>query len=115
MSRDNIKLYFSLHGILLLYSLGGIVSKTAASKPFLSVDFMVLYSIVILNLGLYAILWQKILKKMSLTAAFANKSIVIIWGVIWGKLVFDEVITITQIIGVIIILIGILIVVKNNE
>ena len=114
MSKENFKIYVGLHIILLLYSLGGIVSKLASTKPFLSIDFLILYSMVLLNLAIYAILWQQILKKMSLTTAFANKSILIIWGVIWGKIVFKEIINISQIIGIILILVGILMVVKNN-
>ena len=47
--------------------------------------------------------------------AYANKGITIIWGMIWGALLFKEAITLKTIIGAVIILIGIYMVVTNNE
>lgn len=52
---------------------------------------------------------------MPLTVAYANKGITIVWGIIWGALLFKEAITIKTIIGGVIILIGIYLVVTNNE
>ena len=52
---------------------------------------------------------------MPLTVAYANKGITIIWGMIWGAVLFKEVITLKTIIGGVIILIGIYLVVTNNE
>ena len=68
-----------------------------------------------LILGIYAIFWQQILKKFTLTTAFFNKAVIVIWGMIWGTLFFKEKITLNMIIGAIIVLIGISLVVKDYE
>ena len=52
---------------------------------------------------------------MPLTVAYANKGITIIWGMIWGAVLFNEAITLKTIIGGAIILVGIFMVVTNNE
>ena len=66
-------------------------------------------------LGIYAIFWQQILKNFSLTTAFFNKAITIVWGMLLGLIFFKEKITINMIIGTIIVLIGIGLVVKDYE
>lgn len=65
----------------------------------------------------YAILWQQVLKVIPLSVASANKSITIIWGIIFGKLFFNEKIMWNMILGSILILTGIFILLteKNNS
>lgn len=115
MSKSNLKTYFLLHFILFLYSINGIFSKLTSTKEFISLDFILLYGVILFNLFIYAILWQQILKKIPLSIAFSNKSVVIIWGMIWGKLIFNETIKWNMILGTIIIILGVYMVVKNNE
>lgn len=110
-----IKNYIFLHLALLFYSLGGIFSKTAIGKAFLSPAFLFFYCLVLLILFVYAILWQQILKKMPLTTAFANKSIIMVWGMVWGNIFFQEKITLTMILGAVIIFLGICLVVTDHE
>lgn len=112
---EKIKKYIYLHFLLFLFSFCGVFSKMAAKYEFLSTRFCICYSISIIILGLYAIFWQQILKKFSLTTAFFNKAITIIWGMLWGLIFFKELITIYQIIGTIIVLIGVGLVVKDYE
>ncbi len=56
---------------------------------------------------IYAIGWQQVIKHLPLSVAFANKPVVIIWGMIWGKTIFGEQITIVNIVGVFLIIVGI--------
>lgn len=115
MSKSDFKTYLLLHFILFLYSVNGVFSKLASTKEFMSLDFIILYGVVLFGLFIYAILWQQILKKLPLTTAFSNKSIIIIWGMIWGKLIFNETIKWNMILGTVIIISGIFMVVKNNK
>jgi len=115
MSKYKLKDFLFLHIVLIMYSVGAIFSKIAASKEFLSLQFIFYYGLVIVVLFLYAILWQQILKKLPLTIAFANKAIVVVWGIIWGKLLFGEIIKLNMVIGAIIIVVGIYCVVADNE
>lgn len=105
---------FYIHLLLFFFSFCSVFSKLASSQQFLSFKFIMYYGISLLILGVYAILWQQILKKMPLTIAFINKGITIIWGMILGVLIFNETITFNMIIGSIIILIGIILVVEHE-
>lgn len=102
-----IKNLFALHILLMVYSASGILSKTAAGVPFLSIEFCCLYAGILALLGLYAIGWQQILKRMPLTTAFSNKAITIVWGIIWGALFFLEPVTLPKIGGAILIIAGV--------
>jgi drug/metabolite transporter (DMT)-like permease len=65
-------------------------------------------------LFVYAILWQQILKVFPLTVAFANKAIVILWGIIWGYWVFGEILRWGMILGAAVIVAGIYLVVSDE-
>ena len=109
MSKNNLTVIIVLHLILILYSIGGIFSKSAAQAPLLSLEFCFDYGAVIATLFVYALVWQQIIKRMPLTIAFANKAITIIWGIIWGILFFNETVTLGKMIGAAMIMLGIVI------
>ena len=115
MNISKIRPYIELHLLLLLYTLGGICSKFAAQNEFMSARFLLFYGLVIVDLGIYALVWQQILKKLPLVTAFANKAITVIWGLIWGMIVFKETITIWNFVGAFIIIAGICMVVREDE
>jgi len=104
----HIKTLIYLHCIILLYSFTSICSKFASKYPFLSLTWCAIYATMIFILGVYAILWQQILKKLPLNVAYANKSVTLAWGMIFGSLIFNEKITVTNVIGAIIVLIGVI-------
>ena len=104
-----------LHLLLMVYSLGAIFSKLAGQHEVFSLQFFLFYGLVLLDLAIYAVMWQQILKKMPLVTAYANKAVTVIWGLIWGILVFGETITVRKIIGAAIIIAGIVLVVKADE
>ena len=64
---------------------------------------------------IYAVLWQQVLKKIPLSVASANKAVTIIWGIIFGKIVFDEKIKWNMVLGALIILAGIFILLTEKE
>lgn len=98
---------FALHLLLMIYSTSGILSKLAAGFDFLSWEFIALYAGIIALLGLYAIGWQQILKRLPLTSAFSNKAITIVWGIVWGAVFFGEPVTGRKIIGAALIIAGV--------
>ena len=104
-----------LHAMLLVYSIAAVFSKNAAQYEFISLGFVLWYSGMIALLGLYAIGWQQVLKRLPLTTAYVNKGITIIWGFLWGVLLFDELISIKMLIGAAIIIAGLTLVVTSNE
>lgn len=113
--RKNVKTYILLHILLLFYSGAGICSKLAAGQSFLTFNFIVLYLLLLLIMFFYALMWQQILKKMELVTAYANKAVTIFWGLVWGRLLFNESITFYKILGVIIIVFGVYMVVTGEE
>lgn len=115
-TADNkAKYLILLHGLLLFYSLGGVASKTAASKQLFTAPFLFYYAIVLIVLFVYAIVWQQLLIHLPLTLAYANKAITTIWGMVWGMLFFHEKITWNMIGGALVIIAGIYLVVSGDE
>ena len=102
-----IRLYLALHIFLMIYATSRIFSKLAAGKPFMSLPFILLYGMQIFLLAFYAIGWQQFIKRMPLSVAYANKAVSVIWGCVWGLLIFHEHLTAGKIIGGILVLIGI--------
>ena len=66
-------------------------------------------------LGVYAILWQQILKRLPLSVAYANRTVTVLFGMIWGALLFEEAITWNMILGAAIIMCGVVLLVKRHE
>lgn len=105
--NSRIKTLFGLHMLLMVYSCSGIFSKLASGVPFLSLEFCGFYLCVLALLGLYAIGWQQVLKRLPLTTAFSNKAVTIVWGIIWGCVFFGESVTLGKVIGAILIIAGV--------
>ncbi len=100
---------------ILLLSFTGIIAKKASTMVFLSVEFLIYYSIELIIICIYAILWQIIIKKLALSVAYANKGTLIIWTFIWAFLFFQETITVNNIIGALLVIVGIVMVSKNAK
>lgn len=105
-----------MHLGFLIYSLYTVTGKIASKYDFFSKYFIIFYSVMILILFIYAIIWQQILKFHKLSFASINKSITIIWGMLWGKLFFNEEITLKRLLSIILIVIGIsILAVSDNK
>ncbi|HCT63572.1 MAG TPA: transporter [Erysipelotrichaceae bacterium] len=109
------RVYLGLHLNLLLFSFASITSKLASSQPLFSLEFLLYLSILFIILVVYAIFWQKILKHLPLSSAYTSRSVLIIWGFLWGSLIFREKITSLMILGSLLIILGITLVVKESE
>ena len=105
--KSKTKLFLALHLFLMVYSTAGIISKLAAGEEFLSPRFLVLYGIEILILAFYAVGWQQFIKRMPLSVAYANKAVTVIWGCVWGVLIFHEYLTVGKVAGALLVLGGV--------
>lgn len=65
-------------------------------------------------LAVYAFFWQKILKKVDLSIAYANKAVGLLWTLVWAALLFGETVTIKNIVGLLVICIGVMMVTENE-
>lgn len=106
---SNLFSFLFMHTAFLVYCIYPLLGKFATRYELLSFPFMALYFVVFGVLFVYAILWQQVLKKIPLTTAIANKSITIVWGMIFGLLIFKEQVSLKMVIGTVLILSGILI------
>ena len=103
----HFKVLLLLHVMLLLYSTSGIFSKLASGQAFLIVRFCLYYAVIIALLGIYAIGWQQIIKRIPLTTAYANKAVTVVWGLIWGAIIFHEGITAGKLLGAAMVIAGV--------
>ena len=61
----------------------------------------------VLLLGVYALLWQQVIKRFELSVAYANKAITLLWPLVWGIFIFHEEITPGKVIGILLVMAGI--------
>lgn len=81
----------------------------AAKQAWGSIPFLTCYGGMLAVLFIYAIGWQQVIKNLPISVAFAHRAIIVVWGMIWGYVIFEESIMIKNIIGVIVIMLGIVV------
>lgn len=97
----------ALHVMLAVYSLSSVCAKLAAGFDFMSLGFIACYGGMIALLGVYAIGWQQVIKRLPLTYAYANKAVTVLWGIVWGVILFQERVSPLKILGALIVLVGV--------
>ena len=110
-----IKDIILLQTVFFIYSINSIVAKLASEQESFSFMFIMYYGLELVILGIYALLWQQIIKKFELSVAYANKAVTLIWGMIWGSLLFKEQITLTKAAGILLVITGIVILNGKKE
>ena len=115
MINSTVRKYILLHIAFFIFSLSAIFAKLASRHDFFSFDFFMLFGANLLMLVIFALLWQIVLKKSKLSTAYANRGIVVIWGMLWGSLIFNEQLTIMKIIAAALIISGMIILGNANE
>lgn len=114
MKRDK-KTILLLNLAFFLYSFTSVMSKFAAGEEILTLKWVLCYGAMLFLLMVYAVLWQFALKKADLITAYANKAVVVIWGMIWGILFFHEHISLLKGIGILVIIAGIIVLSKGEK
>ncbi len=98
-----------LQAVFMIYSISSVVSKFASGKEVFSFEFILFYGLDVIVLGIYALLWQQVIKKFELSIAYANKAITLLWALVWGIVIFHEQITVGKVIGILLVMAGIFI------
>lgn len=118
MSNKKLSLPMALflQGAVIIYTLAGVCGKFAGNYDFLSLGFIIWFGCEFLVLGIYAVLWQQIIKRVDLSVAYVNRSLALVWSMVWAFLIFrsESTISLSNIIGVVIIVLGTLIVNSDN-
>lgn len=113
MSREASLLSYSglqiiyLITINIFYAFTGFFTKKASLNEFLSWKYVAYLVGAVMVLGIYAILWQQIIKKMPIADAYMFRGTAIIFTMLIAAICFGETIGVKNIIGSVIIICGI--------
>ena len=114
MKKTDPRVFLALHLLLLLFAGTTVLSKLAAGETFLSLRFCLFFGGEFVLLGIYALGWQQILKRLPLTVAYTNKAVTLVWSMVFGVLLFHEQIRLKQVIGCALAVAGVLLFVKAD-
>ena len=106
-------IYIVLIGINLLYACVSLFTKYASQHEFMSWNYMLGLIGAVGIIGLYAILWQQVLKRIELSMAYMFKGTSLISVMIFAYVFLGEQITWNNIVGAIIIIVGIVLFAYN--
>lgn len=119
--------FLMLQIVFLIYSFTSLSQKMASSflpknagstqellQQLLNWKLILSAGLVVLLLGIYALLWQQVIKRFELSVAYANKAITLFWALIWGIFIFHEEITVGKVAGILLVMIGIYVLNTGN-
>ena len=109
-----IKDYILLHLNIMLFSFTSVFSKLASvqfnKKGIWSIWLYVFLFLMLLNCFVYALAWQKVIRRFELNVAYANRTVYLIWSQVWAVMIFHENLTARNILGLLIVFVGVMIV-----
>lgn len=107
------RLILFLQLAVILYSINTVIGKYVSAEAFFSPRFFGLLFLEVAVLGVYAIVWQQLIKRVDLTVAYANKAAGLFWSMIFGALLFAEPVTPRRIFAVALVAAGVILI--NRE
>ena len=113
MGKVSIKNIIQLQAVIIIYTVSSVMAKFASANNGEPVKFILFFGLEFVFLGIYALLWQQMIKKFELSVAYANRSMALLWSMIWAVIFFHDKITVKNIIGVVLVMIGTIII--NTE
>lgn len=99
-----------LQGVIIIYTISSVMSKQASAHGEQLLLFLFFFGLEFVLLGIYAVLWQQMIKRFELSVAYANRSMAVVWSMVWAVVFFHNTITIKNMIGVLLIVIGTMII-----
>ena len=109
-----IRDYILLHLNIMLFSFTSVFSKLASvqfnKKGIWSIWLYVFLFLMLLNCFVYALAWQKVIRRFELNVAYANRTVYLIWSQVWAVMIFHENLTARNILGLLIVFVGVMIV-----
>lgn len=105
--RTSMLTYGLLGVSILIFSCSSLCSKLASEFDIFSWNFILYYGMSILALGIYAVIWQMVLKRLPLSVAYSGKPISMLLSMTYGVILFHEPLTWNMILGAAVILFGI--------
>lgn len=110
--KTNSALYLALIGTNLVYACTSICTKMASRQEMLSLPNLLWVVGAVVVMGLYALLWQQIITRIPISTAYMFKGVSLVFVLLISALLFGEAITKTNVVGSLIIIIGIVLYAK---
>lgn len=101
-----------LQAVIVIYTISSVMAKLASTGGTLS-RVVLFFGLDLFCLGVYAILWQQMIKRFDLSVAYANRALALAWSAVWALLIFGEKISRKQMLGICVVLVGTVII--NTE
>lgn len=114
-SKNTFKNTLFLCFVVALYSCSGLFTKLASNCGFLSFSYIFYLCVTVAILGLYAVLWQVVLKRVPLSTAYMFRSFGLVYSLIIAHFVFDEIILLQNIIGCGFVITGLIIIAQGED
>ncbi len=111
----NIKHVLALVGINMVYACVGVCTKLASQQPTFSWMYILFFGAAIAVMGVYAVLWQQVLRHIQLSIAYMFKGTSLIFTMLVAALLFGEQITTANIIGSAVIIAGIVLLARSDD
>ena len=105
--------YLALIGVNFVYACTGIFTKMASRQEFFSWPYIWWMAGAVGVIGVYALLWQQVLKRIELSLAYMFKGTGMIFGLLIAWSILGEKITLNNMIGAAIIIVGIALFAKS--
>ena len=104
--NNNLKHYALLFGGVFIYSLSGFFLKFASLQPILSLPYFLFCFLSVIMLASYAIIWQQVLKHIELSSAMMFKPLVLVLSVLYACILFNESVSLINVMGIVLIMGG---------
>ncbi len=98
-----------IQSAVVIYSLSTVAANLASKHAFLSFKYILFFGLEFVILGIYAIVWQQMIKKFQLSIAYANKALTLMWSMLWNFVIFSQGITPWKVVGVVLVVIGVMV------
>ena len=99
-----------LQAVIVIYTFSSVLAKLASGQEVFSAGFVMFYLGELAVLGIYALLWQQMIKRFELSVAYTNRAMALLWSLVWAVVFFHEQVSIRQIVGVALVILGTVIV-----
>lgn len=106
--NKRVALVFALIGVNIVYACTSICTKMASQQEMLSWPYLLWIAGAVGVMGVYALLWQQVIARMPLSTAYMFKGTSLIFVLLFSALLFGESITLNNVLGAAIIIIGII-------
>lgn len=104
---SSLLLYIALLGVNIVYACTSIFTKMASLQDILSWRFFIWTLGAIGVMGIYALIWQQIIARSPISLAYMFKGTSLVFVLLFSAILFGESITMTNVLGSIIIILGV--------